>query len=97
MASRLRRGSSHRWESRKARSFMASNLFMDANLTSWASVSMHRPRKSRKLAQQEPPPFSRNRQSPISVQSAQNAVRGWQWEMADHETAELVQFHFTPN
>ena len=35
--------------------------------------------------------------SPLLVQSAQSAVRGWKWEKADHETTELVQFHFTPN
>jgi|SRR5579864_675606 len=35
--------------------------------------------------------------SPLLVQSAQNAVRGWKWEKADRETTELVQFHFTPN
>ena len=39
-ASRLQRGSSHRLDWRRAPLFMASNLFRDANLTSWASVSM---------------------------------------------------------
>jgi TonB family protein len=35
--------------------------------------------------------------SPVLIQSAQNAVRGWKWEKADRETTELVQFHFTPD
>jgi TonB family protein len=35
--------------------------------------------------------------SPLLVQSAQDAVHEWKWEKADHETTELVQFHFTPN
>jgi TonB family protein len=34
--------------------------------------------------------------SPLLAQSAQSAVHGWKWEKADHETTELVEFHFNP-
>ncbi len=34
--------------------------------------------------------------SPVLAQSAQSAVQGWKWEKADHETTELVEFHFNP-
>jgi TonB family protein len=34
--------------------------------------------------------------SPVLAQSAQSAVNGWKWEKADHETTELLEFHFTP-
>ena len=34
--------------------------------------------------------------NPLLVQSAQNAVRDWKWEKAEHETTELVEFHFHP-
>jgi TonB family protein len=35
--------------------------------------------------------------SPVLVQSAQDAIRGWKWEKADHDTTEVVQFHFAPD
>jgi TonB family protein len=34
--------------------------------------------------------------SPLLAQAAEDALRRWKWEKADHETTELVQFHFTP-
>jgi TonB family protein len=34
--------------------------------------------------------------SPLLAESAQSAVHGWKWEKADHETTELVEFHFNP-
>jgi TonB family protein len=34
--------------------------------------------------------------SPILVQSAQEALRAWKWEKAEHETTELVEFNFNP-
>lgn len=34
--------------------------------------------------------------NPLLAQSAQSAVHGWKWEKADHETTELVEFHFNP-
>jgi len=34
--------------------------------------------------------------NPLLVQSAQSAVREWKWEKAEHETTELVEFHFNP-
>lgn len=34
--------------------------------------------------------------SPLLVQSAQDAVRLWRWEKADHETVESVEFNFRP-
>lgn len=34
--------------------------------------------------------------NPLLVQSAQNAIREWKWEKAEHETSELVEFHFHP-
>ena len=34
--------------------------------------------------------------NPVLAQSAQNAVRGWKWERADHETTEHVEFYFNP-
>ena len=34
--------------------------------------------------------------SPLLVESAQSAVRGWKWEKADRETTELIEFHFKP-
>jgi TonB family protein len=34
--------------------------------------------------------------NPLLVQSAQNAIREWKWEKAEHETTELVEFHFHP-
>jgi outer membrane biosynthesis protein TonB len=34
--------------------------------------------------------------SPVFAQSAQFAVHAWKWEKADHETTELVEFHFNP-
>ena len=34
--------------------------------------------------------------NPLFVQSAQNAVRGWRWEKASHETTEQVECDFKP-
>jgi hypothetical protein len=34
--------------------------------------------------------------SPVLAQSAQNAVRVWKWEKADHETTEQVECYFSP-
>ena len=34
--------------------------------------------------------------NPLLVQSAQSAIREWKWEKAEHETSELVEFHFHP-
>ena len=34
--------------------------------------------------------------NPLLIQSAQNAVRDWKWEKAEHETTELVEFRFHP-
>ena len=34
--------------------------------------------------------------SPVLAQSAQNAVRGWKWEKADHQTTEQVECYFSP-
>lgn len=34
--------------------------------------------------------------SPVLAQSAQQALRNWRWERADHETSELVEFTFKP-
>jgi len=33
---------------------------------------------------------------PVLAQSAANAVRMWRWEVASHETRELVEIHFGP-
>lgn len=33
---------------------------------------------------------------PLLAQSAANAVRLWRWEVAAHETRELVEIHFDP-
>ncbi len=35
--------------------------------------------------------------SPRLAQSAQSALRGRKWEKANHETAEFVEFHFSPS
>lgn len=35
--------------------------------------------------------------SPVLAQAAEDALRQWKWEKADHETTEFVQMHFTPN
>lgn len=34
--------------------------------------------------------------SPILVQSAEQAVRAWKWEKAEHETTESVEIDFNP-
>jgi len=34
--------------------------------------------------------------SPVLVQSAEDALRGWRWEKSDRETTELVEFNFKP-
>lgn len=34
--------------------------------------------------------------SPLLVQSAQEAIHHWKWEKADHESTEVVEFHFKP-
>ena len=34
--------------------------------------------------------------SPVLAQSAQNAVRVWKWEKADHDTTEQVECYFSP-
>jgi TonB family protein len=34
--------------------------------------------------------------NPLLAESAQSAVHGWKWEKADHDTTELVEFHFNP-
>ena len=34
--------------------------------------------------------------SPVLAQSAQNTVRVWKWEKADHETTEQVECYFSP-
>jgi TonB family protein len=34
--------------------------------------------------------------NPLLVQSAQNAIREWKWEKAEHETTELIEFRFHP-
>jgi hypothetical protein len=34
--------------------------------------------------------------SPLFSQSAQSALREWKWEKGDHETMEVVVFHFKP-
>ena len=34
--------------------------------------------------------------NPLLVQSAQGAVHEWKWEKTDHETVEMVEFHFHP-
>jgi TonB family protein len=34
--------------------------------------------------------------NPLLIQSAQNAVRDWKWEKAEHETTESVEFRFHP-
>jgi TonB family protein len=34
--------------------------------------------------------------SPLLAQSAQEALHGWRWEKADHETSELLEFNFKP-
>jgi TonB family protein len=34
--------------------------------------------------------------NPVLSQSAQNAVRGWKWEKADHQTTEQVECYFSP-
>jgi TonB family protein len=33
---------------------------------------------------------------PLLAQSAQNALRGWKWEPAPHQTHEIVELRFTP-
>ena len=34
--------------------------------------------------------------NPLLAQAAQNAVRGWKWEKAEHETTEPVECYFSP-
>jgi len=34
--------------------------------------------------------------SPLLTQSAQTAVHAWKWENAEHESTELIEFHFHP-
>lgn len=34
--------------------------------------------------------------SPLLVQSAQEAIHHWKWEKGDHESTEVVEFHFRP-
>jgi TonB family protein len=34
--------------------------------------------------------------NPVLAQSAQNAVRSWKWETADHQTTEQVECNFSP-
>ena len=34
--------------------------------------------------------------SPLLTQSAQTAVHAWKWEKAEHESTELIEFHFHP-
>jgi TonB family protein len=34
--------------------------------------------------------------NPLLAQSAQNAVRGWKWAKADHDSTEMLEFRFTP-
>jgi len=34
--------------------------------------------------------------SPVLAQSAQNAVRVWKWEKADHDSTEQVECYFSP-
>jgi TonB family protein len=34
--------------------------------------------------------------SPLLAEAAQSAVHGWKWEKSDHNTTELVEFHFNP-
>ena len=34
--------------------------------------------------------------SPVLAQSAQNAVRAWRWEKAEHETTEVIEINFNP-
>jgi TonB family protein len=33
---------------------------------------------------------------PLLAQAAVNAVRGWKWEPAPHETHEMIELRFTP-
>jgi TonB family protein len=33
---------------------------------------------------------------PLLAQSAQNALRGWKWEPAHHQTHEMIELRFTP-
>ena len=34
--------------------------------------------------------------NPVLAQSAQNAVRVWKWEKADHDSTERVECYFSP-
>lgn len=34
--------------------------------------------------------------NPVLAQAAQNAVRGWKWEKAEHDSTELLEFKFNP-
>ena len=34
--------------------------------------------------------------NPVFADAAEKAVREWKWEKADHETMEVVVFHFKP-
>ena len=34
--------------------------------------------------------------SPLLTQSAQSAVHAWRGEKAEHESTELIEFHFHP-
>ena len=34
--------------------------------------------------------------NPVLAKSAQNAVRSWKWEKADHQTTEQVECNFSP-
>lgn len=34
--------------------------------------------------------------NPVLAQSAQSAVRAWKWVKSDHESTEVLEFHFTP-
>jgi TonB family protein len=34
--------------------------------------------------------------SPVLAQAAEEALRNWRWERADHDSSELVEFNFKP-
>lgn len=34
--------------------------------------------------------------NPLLAQSAENAVHGWKWAKADHESTEMLEFKFAP-
>jgi TonB family protein len=34
--------------------------------------------------------------NPLLAQSAQNAIQGWKWEKAEHDSTEQVEFRFNP-